>query len=434
MTGPRPDEARIGHPARVRLLRSCDRGRSPRHRGYEGVATTVVTYEEPVVVDGDRVRWVGSLAGSGHAAEVSFTFTCPDPAGFEPTGRTFLLAFLVPAMRLGQPLVIEGPVDDGTLAGLMEWQEATVSWHPDLRVVPIRAEAARHRPVPDGAGGITAFSGGVDSCFTVVRHTAEHDDATGPAYRAGPLDAALMVHGFDIPVGELDVFESAFARSRRILDSAGVTAYRLQTDLRSLEAPFGCDWSAVAHGIWLVASLSCLEQWVGHTLVPSSFPYDRAELPWGSNPMTDPLLAAGDRPLWHDGAAHLKLSKVGAIAHHPGVQRDLRVCWEGFPQDRNCGRCFKCMTTQACFWLHGVEDPACFHDPCTEDDLATVSLADHHYKVVLAEAMLDEARRQDRGRLAAALEVAIAAATEQPAPARPRVERLRRIRRGPAVR
>ena len=132
-------------------------------------------------------------------------------------------------------------------------------------------------------------------------------------------------------------------------------------------------------------------------------------MPWASTPQTDPLLGSTARPLWHDGAAFDKLDKVRAIAGVPSVVADLRVCWQGEDLDRNCGRCFKCVVTQACFWLSGVDDPACFDVRASVDDLAAVRLSDP-YKVRLGRRMRAAADEANRGDVGLAIDTALTAA------------------------
>ena len=369
---------------------------------------TVVSYTKPVVTD--VVQWTGTLTGD-REFQVNMEFTSPDGRAFRPTGRPWLLVFLQAAMRIGRPLVIDGPVDQVTIDNLMEWQEAQVAWHRDgVSVIQIRADVERRARGPKRRmKAITAFSGGVDSCFTLVRHALADPDSP---YRALDLGAGLMVHGFDIREKNDDAFPAAYARSQRMLSAYGVEAYRLRTDLRQIGRSMGYGWGVSSHGISLAAALACYEQFFSHTLVPSSYPYDHAVLPWGSTPMTDHLLGSATRPLWHDGAAFDKLDKVGFFAHQAPIAADLRVCHKGQLQDRNCGSCFKCLTTQACFWINRVDSPACFDVPCSVGDIATLDLADS-YKVLLGGRMLDAAVKAGRDDIADALAIALGHASKE---------------------
>ena len=369
----------------------------------------------PPQIDGEIIHWTGELTWpGGNSTSVYFDFTCPDPSAFVPSLRPFLLAFLIPAMRIGRPLHLEQPIDQTTFDNLMEWQCAMACWLPQkLKVVPIRCpiEPEQHKHKSDGPHrvALTAFSGGVDSCFTAFRHTTA--DPVDP-YRRTRLTAGLMVHGFDIPLSQADVFDSAFKRSEQVLQTLGLEAYRMRTNLRSLGTPFDCDWESEAHGIWLAAALACLESFFIRVLIPSTYSYEILKLPWGSNPSTDIFLGSEATPFWHDGAAWHKLSKVKAMAQHPGIQLGLRVCWEGAQLDRNCGRCFKCIATQVCFWLSRVKQPECFPETCNLTDVSKTRLKNEQNRH-LFQLMYDDAKRQSQVDLANALASALARNTRQ---------------------
>lgn len=356
-------------------------------------------------INASSVMWKGELHCPGRErAEVYFDFTCPDPELFTPFVRPFLLAFLIPAMRIGLPIQLEQPLDQTTLQNLMEWQEAMAKWFPTkLKVVPIRCDIAPSGFMDNGSrtSALTAFSGGVDSCFTAYRHT---QTAAKSAFRHTVLGAGLMVHGFDIPLTQQETFQSAFNRSVNILTPLGLKAYEMRSNVRCLESAFGCDWEYETHGIWLAAALSCLEPYFHRTLIPASYPYQSLIQPWASNPALDPLFASDANDLWHDGASHNKLDKVRAIAHHPAIQQNLRVCWEGARMDRNCGQCAKCVMTQICLWVSGVQDPPCFERTCNRASVET--LKHDRYFSYLSKIIRKEATRQNMAPLARQLEKA----------------------------
>ena len=360
---------------------------------------TVIRAEGAVRLGGNEVRWAGTMHPPGQEpAQVTYRFTCPDPdvvAGAVPSPRPFLLAFLPAAMRAGHPVVVEGEVDQTTLSNLAEWQEAMACWHRgDLRPVPLRAEASPAPRVAAGRGAVAAFSGGVDSCFTAV------------CTKRTPLRAGVMVQGFDIHRDDHEVFASAFDRTRRILQPLGIAAHRLHTDVRKLEDRWPVDWETTSHGIWLASALACFDAWYDLAIIPSTFPYDRQILPWASNPLTDHLLGSEAVPVWHDGAAFDKLDKVCAIARVPSVAANLRVCWEGDRLDRNCGRCYKCVTTAACFWASGVPQPDCFDPMPTIDELSQIDFNDA-YRLSLAEGIRAAALEIGRNDVASAIELAL---------------------------
>lgn len=357
---------------------------------------------------GGRIYWEGELRlPSGECHRIYFDFTAPVSRPDLIRPRPFLLAFLLPAMHAGAPLELDLPVDAVTRNNLMEWQEAMASWNPQvLKVVPIIAPLDE-RPVPaTEAGALTAFSGGVDSYFTAWRHRQSPDTA---AFRRTTLQAGLMVHGFDIPLAEEDVFERAFQRSRAMLESLGLEPFRMKTNLRSMDQVPGCSWGASAHGIWLAATLACYEPWFGRILIPSTFHYPSLWLPWGSSPVTDPLFSSATTDYWHDAGAQDKLTKVLAIARENAAQQHLRVCWEGPHGDRNCGKCSKCLITRVAFHLAGVDQLAAFPEPWTLDLVSSLMVKGNAYVAKRDQLvmLLTEAQRQSRAPLVRALTLAV---------------------------
>jgi len=347
------------------------------------------------------------MTPSGVEHRVYFEFATPDDRPYPVRSRPFLLAFLIPAMRLGTPLELDLPVDAITLGNLMEWQEAMASWSPGrFKVVPIHAPAGPLPENPDRSGALTAFSGGIDSIFTAWRNTR---GSNPPVHRSSPLQAGLMVHGFDIPLDQQPVFESAFGHTRAMLEAVGLKAYRLNTNLRSLDKVLGCDWETDTHGIWVAAALSCYEPWFEQILIPSTFSYQVMHFPWGSNPVTDPLFTSAATTYWHDGGAYSRLAKIQAIAALPFVQQHLRVCWEGLQLDRNCGKCSKCIYTQICFQLSGIDRLEAFPDPYSIEQAKELSAKNLAYQWLLGS-MRDEAKRQGKHDIARALNQSLALA------------------------
>jgi len=231
---------------------------------------------------------------------------------------------------------------------------------------------------------IAAFSGGVDSCFTLFRHL------TGQCGRLQrPLKAGLMVHGFDIPLDQPQVFERAAQRSQKMLASLGVALIPMATNFRELKQ----NWED-AHGIGLVSCLMLLQGGYGVGLVPSTEPY-QALIPWGSNPVTDHLLSSRTFKVVHDGAAFTRIEKVEQLGQWQEALTRLRVCWQGQEKDRNCGRCEKCIRTILNFRVVGLGLPPCFENDIRDEDILRlrglnelqISELEQIYRVALARSI-----------------------------------------------
>lgn len=280
-------------------------------------------------------------------------------------GEAYLLCNLMEAMREGRELFLHGTASAQLLSNLTEFRDAWCAWLPAL-YSPIGIHVDRIAPpTPPGPAdrGVFAFSGGVDATFSVWRH---HRRLAG--HRSRGVAACVLVQGFDIPLGHDEAFEVAAASAERVLDSIGAPIVRLRTNYRDVASVM---WEH-AFAAALVGALLNLRRAAGACIVGSSEPYPHLVLPWGSNPVTDPLLGSHGFEVLHDGASHSRTMKVKAIAEWPEGAAALRVCWEGDISGRNCGVCEKCMRTKFNFLANGLAPPACFDDPTL--DLGRVRL------------------------------------------------------------
>jgi len=126
----------------------------------------------------------------------------------------FAVALLVPAMIRGEPLVIEGAIDDWLLGALQGPVQALLrSIAPTWRRVTIEADPRPAPPTTDWSqGAAAAMSGGIDSL-----HLARHR-LLGPA-TPEMLRVRLLVHHHVGAHGEDDaVFAEQCDHARRIAD------------------------------------------------------------------------------------------------------------------------------------------------------------------------------------------------------------------------
>ena len=294
------------------------------------------------------VRTLRYTTPAGHDGEVWWRIS--DDALPSPLRRHDLavVALLFVAMREGCDLHVAGPVSWSLLARLEEFQAAWTKWQPRrYRRVAISAdEVVMPAPVP-GLRAVALFSGGVDSTFTVWRH---RNGAAGHASR--DIVTAIMIHGFDIPLSAEAAFERAASAARNALGSVDLPLTCVKTNWRSICADWEMEFAA--------GLAACLRQWQGDGdagLIGADDHYGALVTPWGSNPITNPLLSSDDFELVFDGGGFTRAEKIAAIAGwRPGVE-NLRVCWEGPATGENCGVCEKCLRTKLNFMAAGKPLP-----------------------------------------------------------------------------
>ena len=170
-----------------------------------------------------------------------------------------------------------------------------------------------------------------------------------------------MVHGFDIPVDDTEGFRRAAERAQRMLESLDVPLILMRTNVRTIFP----DWE-LSHGTAVAAALTLLSRKFSTGLIPSTGTYHLPLIPWGSTPLTDPMLGSRNFEIFHDGAGASRLEKIRLLCNWPEGMKRLRFCFANTPPDGNCGRCMKCILTALEFRCAGVE-PGCFAEPVTDE-------------------------------------------------------------------
>jgi len=279
----------------------------------------------------------------------------------------FVVATLLFAMNQGTDLMVHGEVSPSLLKNLEEFQIAWSSWKPhQYKMIQIEAETEREQDLSiETEQAISAFSGGVDSCFTAFRH---HRGNCGRQKQN--LKAGLMVHGFDIPVEQEEIFTRAAQRSQIILSSLGMDLIPMATNFRKV---IKLNWEDV-FGTAISSCLHLVKRGYTMGLIPGSYPYRNITLPYGSNPLTDPLLSSQSLTIVHDGAKLARLEKIQQILEWDEALANLRVCWQGEQKDRNCCRCEKCIRNILNFRALGYGLPSCFEEDVTNGQIMNLKL------------------------------------------------------------
>ncbi len=294
-----------------------------------------------------RVRVVGTVAYDDGADPEEYWFDVPErhASSLSTSGNPWLVALLPLAVTLGQPLRLGLPVDRVLIENIQQLQEIWTCWYPHLRLVPVTANVAPTQ-IADTERTAAFFSGGVDSWFTVLWHSAERAQPKRIA-----IDDLLCVWGFDIPIDNAD----AFRRMRLTLqDAAGELGKELvdvATNLRETRWR-QADWTHLSHGAGLASVALMLEGRYAKVLLGSSGGYGDLT-PWGSHVLTDHLFSTARTTIIHDGAAFSRVTKTELVAQSDLALRSLRVCWKS-RDDRNCNACEKCYRTMLALELVGA--------------------------------------------------------------------------------
>jgi uncharacterized protein YfkK (UPF0435 family) len=288
----------------------------------------------------------------------------------------YVFGILFFAMQGAKRIVVEGQISDLAIRNAWSLGEA---WHnllPDMyKPVIIEAQevVSEWGSVRDGLqsycnGAIAAFSGGVDSMFTALRHT---DGSLASA--SIPLTDLLMVHGFDVALDNQSAFDELTNRTEGFVKEVALRRHFVKTNLKAVsnqnwEHSFAAQLSSVLH------------QFSGrmkYGVIGSSEPYDSPVPIWGSTPATDYLLSGKGFSVVHDGAGYSRTEKVKFLANSKIARQSVKVCWQGINQGRNCGHCEKCIRTKLNFLAAGVVLPECFEEELTELNISSLTVSNN---------------------------------------------------------
>jgi len=291
----------------------------------------------------------------------------------------YIVAMIFPAMRTPADLVIHGEISPSLLRSLGEFQAAWGCWRPDRYTpIDITGDIEKERSKPEDAGTLTAFSAGVDSCFTVWRHYTKQAGS-----QTRKLDAGLMLLGFDIPLSKADTYRRAFKKTKLILESVGMDAIQMANNQWNLGGN-----RDDSHGSILASSLMMLGGKYKTGMIPSTHTYQELNLRWGSNPATDGLLSSNSFAIVHDGAAFSRIEKMPLIAGWPEAMQNLRVCLvrESETRDNNCCRCEKCVRTILAFRALGLGLPPAFEHDVSDRQVRKIDISSpgkiHYFKTI----------------------------------------------------
>lgn len=297
-----------------------------------------IKYQENEVILSVKIEY----KSKGHTFPDRFWFSFPDHYASYLTSRSdpFAVALIQVSQYLGEELFIKGELSERLAYGLQQYGQIFHLWNPKWFSPPqIKFENLAHPTSTGNRIVATAFSGGVDSFYTLMHHLPKFQQL--PSFQ---VHAGLLIHGMDIRFYEVQKYEQIYLLYKNMFDQLGLDLLRARMN-GYLFWEHRLRWEFV-HGAPLIATAMCLSEKISRFYIPATHRYDHL-LHNGTSPLTDHWLSNETIDIVHHGSQRNRMEKLEEIANWEFPQKYLRVCTDAFNQDgiNNCSRCNKCLRT-----------------------------------------------------------------------------------------
>lgn len=245
----------------------------------------------------------------------------------------FLAAILLPCMKTGEDIFVEGTVSEKLLTNTRDIMKLIVKWNVGLKKIKIRVQdSTKDTFTPKYTASF--FTAGVDSFYTYLKNKNK---------KSTKISHLILVHGFDIPLSNPAFFKKVKATVEQVAKEEKVKAVILETNLGEMvEKKLIWDF---AHGGALASIALMLRKNLKTVLVPGAVRNDQL-FPYGTHPELDVLWSTEKMKVKSDGGEHDRVGKITkVVSKSPIALKYLRVCTQNIKGKYNCSRCFKCLMT-----------------------------------------------------------------------------------------
>jgi hypothetical protein len=316
----------------------------------------MIIFQPKITEEGNEISVSARVAleNPRNKAPETLWFKFPQHYGNYITDRSdaFIVGLLPSAMALGEKIIVEGTTSPRLAYGLREYQQVLHAWWPEqFKIVEIQysnLQESNSSVSPSAVG--SAFSGGVDSFYTLWKHLPSNENIA--KYQ---ITHCLLINGFDkdIDLDNTGVFRQLYQTYEPMMEKLGITLLTSRNNLQQFRlAAINRNNLHHSFGSAITASALVLGNLFSCFYIPASHAYTYETLmPQGAHPVLDHLLSTETLQVIHDGADASRTEKVAAIAQWSETYSKLRVCLEkakfneNTGQIENCGKCLKCINT-----------------------------------------------------------------------------------------
>lgn len=296
---------------------------------------------------GERVRLVADCKMRAWGwDEVYFEFDSKYKDWLVMDASPFVAVMLMPSMRYGQDLEVEGEISETLYNNLQKLMGIVVGW-PEMRMEKVGLKV-RGKNIDEGDPKAVAlsFSAGIDSFYTLLKHQSEPDRITH----------LITIDGFDIDLRNKALWEDTAKNVRAVAAESSLEVIEARTNVKELLEPM-LEWTDFCGG-GLASIPICLRNGIRMSYLASGFAKEQ-QFPSGSSLEIDHLWSSEKFTFVHDGAEARRVDKViNLVGNSPLALRHLRVCHDNLPGEYNCGHCDKCMRTMVSLTITNTLDKA----------------------------------------------------------------------------
>lgn len=257
-----------------------------------------------------------------------------------------LVALIIPAMRNGSRIILNGPVSEKLLFSCQGKLQFIVNRMLDYETVPI---------IPNGSvicdsafkpkSTATGFSGGVDSYSILNEHYFKRDQSQSSINylvfnNIGANGATSERALFEKRLKDAKKGASAVGLPLIVVDSNMDDYYRIFPDLHFFKTHSFRN-ASVAH----LLSNTISNYFYAAARTYSEVRVEPSETIGNVDPITLPLLSSESLDIQSEGASYSRSQKIVDIVDLKIVQKNLHVCVDHNHENGNCSICQKCVRT-----------------------------------------------------------------------------------------
>jgi hypothetical protein len=260
-----------------------------------------------------------------------------DGARLHPNADALFALGYLPACELQYDLRIKGEVSPELLDKAGEIFQLYSGWYGYQRAPTVHAQV-RAKPAARSERTLLFFSGGVDSCYSLVEARES-------------IHSLVTIVGADLRPENREGAEWVAGLGRQFAEEFDLRPIIIHTAARRWFDRM-VTWDHF-HGPFMAAVAHMLATEYGRALVASNYGAGGLQMPWGTHPQHEPRYSSAAVSIEH----HLPQTRMTKIRRlwAAGMVKDLRVCINP-TGGMNCGVCVKCVYLRLALRLLSGDD------------------------------------------------------------------------------